>query len=116
MTDYDFSDSVRFAAGSMGDISPHTYLYRYSYVMPGLNLGAFHGSETLMLFGVPGVRPDPAVAENIVDLWARFAKSGDPNGGMKVTWPAYTRGQGQYLDINETLTVMNGTENFFTGG
>ena len=105
MTDYDFSDSVKFAAGSMGDISPDTYVYRYSYVMPGLNMGAFHGSETLMLFGVPGVKPDPVVAANLVDLWTRFAKTGNPNGGMNLTWPNYTREKGQYLDINSTLAV-----------
>jgi para-nitrobenzyl esterase len=109
MTDYDFSDSVKFAAGSMGDLNPKTYLYRYSYVMPGINLGAFHGSETLMLFGVPEVKPDPAVAANLVDLWTRFAKTGDPNGGMNVTWPNYTREGGQYLDIGNIPTVKSFT-------
>ncbi|MHB8162874.1 MAG: carboxylesterase/lipase family protein [Methanoregula sp.] len=107
MTDYDFSDSVKFAAGSMGDISPDTYVYRYSYILPGQPNGAFHGSETLLLFGVP-VPADPAVASNVVDLWTRFAKTGNPNGGMNITWPNYTREKGQYLDINVTTTVMSG--------
>ena len=107
MTDYDFSDSVKFAAGSMGDISPDTYMYRYSYILPGQLNGAFHGSETFLLFGVP-VHADPAVAANVVDLWTRFAKTGNPNGGMNVTWPNYTRDKGQYLDINSTPTVMSG--------
>jgi len=105
MTDYDFSDSVKFAAGSMGDINPNTYVYRYSYILPEQPDGAFHGSETLLLFGVPGVKSDPAVAANVVDLWTRFAKTGNPNGGMNITWPNYTREQGRYLDINSTLTV-----------
>jgi para-nitrobenzyl esterase len=107
MTDYDFSDSVKYAAGSMGDISPDTYVYRYSYILPGQSNGAFHGSETLLLFGVP-VPADPAVADNVVDLWTRFAKTGNPNGGMNVTWPNYTRQKGQYLDINITPSVMTG--------
>jgi para-nitrobenzyl esterase len=107
MTDYDFSDSVKYAAGSLGDISPDTYLYRYSYILPGQPNGAFHGSETFMLFGVSGIKPDPAVAASVVDLWTRFAKTGDPNGGMNVTWPNYTRENGRYLDINETMTVEN---------
>jgi para-nitrobenzyl esterase len=109
MTDYDFSDSVKFAAGSMADVNRNTYLYRYSYVMPGMNLGAFHGSETLMLFGVPGIKPDPAVADNLVDLWTRFAKTGNPNGGMNVTWPAYTRDGGGYLDIGNVPMVKSFT-------
>ena len=107
MTDYDFSDSVKYAAGSMGDISPDTYVYRYSYILPRQSNGAFHGSETLLLFGVP-VPADPAVADNVVDLWTRFAKTGNPNGGMNVTWPNYTRQKGQYLDINITPSVMTG--------
>jgi para-nitrobenzyl esterase len=107
MTDYDFSDSVKFAAGSMGDLRPDTYLYRYSYILPGQSNGAFHGSETFLLFGVP-VPADPAVADNVVDLWTRFAKTGNPNGGMNVTWPNYTREKGQYLDINVSSTVMSG--------
>jgi len=108
MTDFDFSDSVTFAAGSMGEISPDTYVYRYSYILPGQPYGAFHGSELALLFGVPGPA-DPSVASNVVDLWTRFAKTGNPNGAMNVTWPAYTRDGGQYLDINETMTVKSST-------
>nr|WP_321353175.1 carboxylesterase family protein [uncultured Methanoregula sp.] len=105
MENEDFISSVKFAAGSMGDISPDTYMYRYSYIIPGQPDGAFHGSETILLFGVPGLDPDPAVADNVVDLWTRFAKTGNPNGGMNITWPNYTRAKGQYLDINITSSV-----------
>jgi para-nitrobenzyl esterase len=107
MTDYDFSDSVKFVAGSMGDIRPDTYVYRYSYILPGQPSGAFHGSEALLLFGMP-VPADPAVRDTVVDLWSRFAKTGNPNGGMSITWPNYTREKGLYLDINETVTVRSG--------
>ena len=107
MTHYDFSDSAKFAAGSMADLNATIYLYRYSYILPGQPNGAFHGSETLLLFGLP-VKADPAVADNVVDLWTRFAKTGNPNGGMTVTWPKFTRTAGQYLDINTTPTVMTG--------
>ena len=108
MTRYDFADAAKFAAGSMSTISPETYLYRFSYVLPGQPNGAFHGSETLLLFGVPGVKADPAVADNLVDLWTRFAKTGDPNGNMNVTWPRFTQTGDRYLDINDTPTVMSG--------
>lgn len=110
MTDYDFTDAVKFVAGSMADLNPNTYRYQYSYVLPGQPYGAFHGSETLLLFKVPKTL-DPvtdSVSENLIDLWTRFAKTGDPNGGMNVTWPHYTREEGQYLDINDTPTVMSG--------
>jgi para-nitrobenzyl esterase len=109
MTRYDFADSAKFAAGSMADLDRNTYLYRFSYVIPNQPNGAFHGSETLLLFGLTKeVKADPVVAGNIVDLWTRFAKTGDPNGGMNVTWPQYTRAEDRYLDINITPTVMSG--------
>lgn len=86
MTDYDFNDAAKFVAGSMSDLEPKTYLYRYSYVIPGQPYGAFHGSVCFMLFGwTEEVKADPAVSANIVDLWTRFAKTGNPNGGMNVT-------------------------------
>jgi hypothetical protein len=34
-------------------------------------------------FGSNQVHSDPFVAANIVDLWRRFAQTGDPNGIMK---------------------------------
>ncbi len=110
MTDYDFTDAVKFVAGSNSDINQNTWRYQYTYVLPGQPYGAFHGSETILLFGVP-IPPDPAndrVADNLIDLWTRFAKTGDPNGGMNVTWPRYTRKSGQYLDIGAIPIVKNG--------
>jgi len=106
MTHYDFSDAARFAAGSMADLNASAYLYRYSYILPGQPNGAFHGSETLLLFGLP-VKADPLVAENVVNLWTGFAKTGNPSGGMNVSWSKYTRAGSQYLDINDTLTVKS---------
>ena len=112
MTDYDFTDAVKSVAGSMADTNTSTWRYQYSYVLPTANLaklGAFHGSEALLIFRALPDR-DPAtdlVSENLIDIWTRFAKTGDPNGGMSVTWPKYSRATGQYLDINDTLTVKS---------
>jgi len=109
MTDYDFTNAAIFVAGSMADTNPNTYLYRYSYVIPGQTFGAFHGSETLLLFRVP-ITSDPvtrSVSDNLIDLWSRFVKTGNPNGGMNVTWPQYTRENGQYLDIGAIPAVKS---------
>jgi para-nitrobenzyl esterase len=113
MTDYDFKDSAKFVAGSMADIHPNTYLYLYSYELPNQPYGALHSSELFMVFRPPGTYPDPTstrVSANMMDLWTRFAKTGDPNGGVNVTWPKYTREHGQYLDIGDTLTVRSITD------
>jgi para-nitrobenzyl esterase len=111
MTDYDFTDAAKFAAGSLSDLNPNTYLYRFSYDLPGQPLGAFHSSELFMVFRPPGTFTDPVstrVSENMMDLWVRFAKTGDPNGGMNVSWPKYTRDAGRYLDIGAAPSVKSG--------
>jgi para-nitrobenzyl esterase len=110
LTDYDFTDAAKFVAGSMADTNVSTYRYQYSYVLPGQPYGAFHGSETILLFKVP-LPPNPVnnqVSENLIDIWTRFAKTGNPNGGMNVTWPEYTREKGQYLDIGAVPSVKSG--------
>ena len=110
MTTYDFVDAAKFVAGSMADMNQSTYLYRYSYVLPGQPYGAFHGSELFLLFRLP-VPQDPEttrVGDRMIDLWTRFAKTGDPNGGMNVNWSRYNRSTRQYLDINGTMTMLSG--------
>jgi para-nitrobenzyl esterase len=110
MTDVDFTDAAKFVAGSMADLNTSTYRYQYSYVLPEQPYRAFHGSETMLLFKAP-MPPNPvtdSVSDNLVDLWTRFAKTGDPNGGMNVTWPKYTREQGRYLDIGAVPSVKSG--------
>jgi para-nitrobenzyl esterase len=94
----------------MADLNQSTYLYRYSYILPGQPYGAFHGSELFLLFRLP-VPLDPEttrVGDRMIDLWTRFAKTGDPNGGMKVSWLQYNRSTRQYLDINGTMTMLSG--------
>ncbi|MFA4878263.1 MAG: carboxylesterase family protein [Methanoregula sp.] len=110
MTDYDFTDAVEFVAQSMAETNTSTWRYQYSYVLPGQPYGAFHGSEAILIFKVlPKTDPvTESVSENLIDIWTRFAKTGNPNGGMNVTWPNYTRQNGQYLIINNTPSVMTG--------
>ena len=109
MTDYDFTDAVMFVAGSMAETNTSTWRYQYSYVLPGQPYGAFHGSEAILIFrALPN--PDPVtetVSENLIDIWTRFAKTGNPNGGMNVTWPQYSQKTGHYLDIGAIPVVKS---------
>jgi len=109
MTDYDFTDAVKFVAGSMAELNQNTYRYQYSHVLPGQPYGAFHGSETMLLFKIPKP-PDQvtdSVAENLIYFWTRFAKTGNMNGGMNITRPQYTRDEGRYLDIGSIPSVKS---------
>ncbi len=106
-TRYDFANSAKTAAASMAKIQPATYLYRYSYNLPGQANGAFHGSENVMLFGLPE-GSDPVVHETIVGYWAQFAKTGNPNGNNRADWPAFTNETGWYMDINSISVAKTG--------
>jgi para-nitrobenzyl esterase len=62
---------------------------------PDLAGGATHGSEVAYLFDlVPGEprlsAAQQALSELMVRSWARFAATGDPNGGTDPPWTAWT--------------------------
>jgi para-nitrobenzyl esterase len=86
-----------------------TYLYRYMHAPNILarSQGAFHGAELVDLF--PSVfatkglvlEPDDAVlTQLVVGYWARFAATGDPNGGGAPAWPRYDAATEQHLAID----------------
>jgi para-nitrobenzyl esterase len=111
MNDFDFAAAAEFIAGSNSAISQDTYLYRFTYAMPGQDQGVFHGSELFFVFRPESMNPDPAsagVSDTMMDLWTRFARTGNPNGGMNVTWPRYTNSTRQYLEIGTLPVVKTG--------
>lgn len=110
-TDFDFALASRFIAGSMADLNQSAYLYRFSYVLPGQPNGAYHTSELYFVFRPGYWKADPislAVSDHVMDMWTRFAKAGDPNGGINVTWPKYSFEKDEYLDIGEVPAVKSG--------
>jgi para-nitrobenzyl esterase len=117
-----------------------TYVYNFAHVPTGwrnLPCVAFHGLELPYVFGyVPkGIssptlfylsagggcttrEPGPdeldhKVAENTMNMWAAFAKTGDPSVKGLVTWPAYTQQNDLYLRIGQTLEVKKGVKESF---
>jgi para-nitrobenzyl esterase len=51
---------------------------------------------------------DRKVSENMMAMWAQFARSGDPNVEGLVNWPAYDSETDQYLYIAEPLQIKIG--------
>lgn len=110
-TDIDFASAAKFVAGSMADLNQSTYLYKFTYVLPGQPNGAYHTSELYFVFRPSYWNPDPTsseISDYMMDLWVRFAKTGNPNGGINVTWPEYNTEKDQYLDIGVTPVVKTG--------
>lgn len=72
------------------------YLYLWTHTPPGPNsqaFRAFHSSEVIYMFGSLNAAPergftdeDHAISDRMLDLWANFVKSGNPNGANGV-WP-----------------------------
>jgi len=57
----------------------------------------------------PGLTPvDKKVSENMMAMWAQFARTGDPSVNGLVKWPAYEAATDLYLYITEPLEVKSG--------
>lgn len=73
------------------------YLYLWTHPMPGpdaATYGAFHSSEVPYMFGSLAAfaeraltEQDQVIAEQMLNRWANFVKTGDPNGGGGAAWP-----------------------------
>jgi para-nitrobenzyl esterase len=77
----------------------------YVALPPDLAGGSPHGAEMPYLFDLVPAAPaltaaQRALAAELVDRWARFARTGDPNGGPgpATAWPPWT-GEGRLLTI-----------------
>jgi para-nitrobenzyl esterase len=111
-TDIDFALASKFIAGSMADLNQSTYLYKFTYVLPGQPNGAYHTSELYFIFRPSYWKADETsskVSDYMMDMWTNFAKTGSPNGGFSaVAWPQYSSEKDQYLDIGKSPVVKTG--------
>lgn len=93
-------------------------LFRYSMTRPIEGplvkpLGAWHGLDVLFVFDhldVAGYAPnagDTALVASVQGYWARFAATGDPNGGA-VAWPKWAPESDPYVVLDEPVTTAAG--------
>ncbi len=86
----------------------HQYVFtRWSRRKP--EQGAFHSAEMCYVFNT--VHPDeeksddPELASAMIQYWAQFAKTGDPNVDGLPEWPEYTPDEAKYLELGATIKV-----------
>lgn len=102
-------EPARFAAATVASKGLPAYVYRFSYVAHSERntvSGAVHAAEmpfifsTLpAMFGTAVTSQDTAVGELMTAYWAQFAKSGNPNGGSRPVWPAYSTAKNGLIDF-----------------
>ena len=103
---------ARRIARAMAASGTPTYRYRFAHALPSFiipNLGAFHASELLFVFGTAlgGARltdEELPLSAAMMGYWGTFATTGDPNGGSRMPWPAYdtTKETEMVLDLPQS--------------
>jgi para-nitrobenzyl esterase len=93
------------------------FLYSYEYVIDDLSLGHVpHGAEGNILFGNgysgapfnvthPLTATDNALHAEMAGYWARFAATGDPNGGNALEWPEYRKNHENHIVFDAALST-----------
>ena len=118
LTEVGFASTARLAARMMeASTDSPAYLYQFTRESLVLNsLGAFHSLEipyvmgNLDLFTSLGmITPtDRRLSETMMGYWARFAATGDPNGGGAPEWPRYDAASDQHLELGDDVRTGNG--------
>lgn len=108
VSDLVFSEPARYLAARHAQNGHPTYLYRFSFQSASIRerfKGAPHASERQYVFGNlnasnwPSGEEDKPVAAAMSAYWSTFARRGDPNGGVRPAWPAYSQAKDQLLEF-----------------
>jgi para-nitrobenzyl esterase len=75
------------------------------------DIGARHAGEIEYVFGaldtlanVAWPADDRRLSDAMMTYWSNFARTGDPNGGSAIAWPAYTKSGGyQVMHLDTTI-------------
>lgn len=121
LTDAQFTAPARRMARGL-DLAQTEPVWRYffSHAQAGLGsiFGSTHGLELPYLFqtvedtnygkGASYNNNDKVVAKALLDYWANFARTGNPNGTETTVWPNYDWQKDSYIDIKSPIASGEG--------
>ncbi len=107
----------RYLAGAMKSAGAPVYFYRFSMVptpLRTITTGAPHGTDVMYTFatvrkwrnvGSRMTATDQRDADTLVDYWAAFAGSGDPNGPRRPVWPQFDAQDAAMLEFTNPAPI-----------
>jgi para-nitrobenzyl esterase len=96
-----YTCGVRRLADEAASAEEAQPVYRYLFTKSVDEFRAYHGLDVGFVFGDV---VDP-LATAMQGYWARFAATGDPNGGGAPVWPAHTAAADNFLELGDTIQV-----------
>ncbi|XP_066272002.1 acetylcholinesterase-like [Branchiostoma lanceolatum] len=108
--DYSFKCPVIEASLARARAGGKVYMYQFNHVLSNSPSptwgGAFHTSETALVFGSPldpsqSYTPDEdGLSMTMMRFWTNFAKTGDPNDPGNEMWPVYNQTDQSYIVLD----------------
>jgi para-nitrobenzyl esterase len=114
LTDDEDRCPMRVLARGVSDLGIPAYLYSFEVPPSG------HAQELDYVFGWPGgplstqydggapLPPLPDVLDATQAYWTNFARGSDPNDGVHVVWPEYTRASDAHMTLGPTVVSESG--------
>lgn len=110
---YLYSFAVEWGAYHARESRKPVYGYYLDRQLPGGdNVGAYHGSDLWYAFGTldhnwrPFEEIDYRISENMIDYFAAFIKTGEPNAAGLAKWEPLTDRNTKFIEFGDELPAM----------
>ena len=110
-TAYSYACPSHQLATVNADNGGRSWVYYFSRVREGqlaAEMGAYHGAELPYVFNthddwLPTNNDDHKTTETVMNYWAQFVRTGDPNSAGMPAWPAYQQHGDLVQNLNTTV-------------
>ncbi len=114
ITAYNYVCPSMYLAGQINQRGGRSWFYYFSRVRGGdraQSMGAYHGAELPYVFNthddwLPTSQADRELTETVMNYWANFARSGDPNGPQLPVWPRFDTKAGTVLQLDSVVKAQ----------